>query len=706
MKFYLFILFILIGVDTTSLCGAEPTTQASNVAVGNKRCDEVTLSWTNGDGSWRLILVRENSAVNGLPADNVTYFSNNSYGLGNNINGGNYVCFNNITNNFVLRGLKQNTTYHISIFEHDGAGPDYLTASPTTYSFTTENINYSAFFTFTDSCQFTNNFEFKNRTTSTFGGLQYRWEFGDGDFFLGDSSSHTYIKGGTYTVGLRVLNPRGCISYYALPRKAFCVPRPRSNPREENDDTIQCITGNFFRLIDKTTIDNVTNASFKGQWTFPDGTKVTFPQITRTFNTPGEKLIKYVSETEMNNIGTGCTDSVILKLLVVDNPANTVVRGDTIQCLKDNNFTFDNSSNNLVYTEWLFGDGSSSLAKQSNHNYANTGVFTVIHTATTGEGCSSKDTFPVIVKVNKDASFTTDGPEYCLNKGPAIFTPTDNNGTFFGEGVVNNQSYFISPGPKTITHVVPDSDCPDTVMQQIKIISLDKFVLRDTVACQGQILNISLSPRNGFIWDNGSTSASRSFSNSGTYWGTSTDSGCSYSDTFSLYVGDAPQLNFFSDTVLCKGQTLILEINEAPGTVFNWSNGVIGNIISFSQPTQVNLVATNGCGTSTKKISVDFLKDNCDLFIPNAFSPNNNGRNETFYPVPKNPINITEFKIYNRYGQKVYDNVQEKNKGFWDGTYFGKEAPEGLYIYIIQYTTGPATNLNNGLVQGAVHLIR
>ncbi|MCS6820957.1 MAG: gliding motility-associated C-terminal domain-containing protein [Microscillaceae bacterium] len=70
------------------------------------------------------------------------------------------------------------------------------------------------------------------------------------------------------------------------------------------------------------------------------------------------------------------------------------------------------------------------------------------------------------------------------------------------------------------------------------------------------------------------------------------------------------------------------------------------------------------------------------LFVPNAFSPNNDGVNDTFEP---QGLHIHKFtmKIYNRIGEKLYE-TQDIRKG-WSGQINGTDAPQGTYIYVIEF---------------------
>ncbi|MBS3914744.1 MAG: PKD domain-containing protein [Bacteroidetes bacterium] len=88
------------------------------------------------------------------------------------------------------------------------------------------------------------------------------------------------------------------------------------------------------------------------------------------------------------------------------------------------------------------------------------------------------------------------------------------------------------------------------------------------------------------------------------------------------------------------------------------------------------------------------------FFIPNAFTPNNNNLNEGFHPDGQY-FSGYEMKIYNRYGQKLYENSDCMNS--WDGKYMNEDAPEGVYAYYIEAwdVAGKSYKFN-----GTIHLIR
>lgn len=68
------------------------------------------------------------------------------------------------------------------------------------------------------------------------------------------------------------------------------------------------------------------------------------------------------------------------------------------------------------------------------------------------------------------------------------------------------------------------------------------------------------------------------------------------------------------------------------------------------------------------------------LFIPNAFTPNGDGLNDTF-GVSGEAIKEFHLKIFNRWGEVIYESNNVKDR--WDGTYMGEKVPEGTYIYTV-----------------------
>lgn len=92
------------------------------------------------------------------------------------------------------------------------------------------------------------------------------------------------------------------------------------------------------------------------------------------------------------------------------------------------------------------------------------------------------------------------------------------------------------------------------------------------------------------------------------------------------------------------------------------------------------------------------------IYVPNAFSPNGDGNNDVFMPYSSNVqgLRMTELKIFNRWGEKIFESSQIG--GSWDGTYQGVLQNPGVYAW--QLTYGYLGDTHASTRKGSVTLIR
>ena len=89
-----------------------------------------------------------------------------------------------------------------------------------------------------------------------------------------------------------------------------------------------------------------------------------------------------------------------------------------------------------------------------------------------------------------------------------------------------------------------------------------------------------------------------------------------------------------------------------------------------------------GCyDTASEKIT---KLQSCSIAVPNAFTPNGDGKNDYLYPINGDLTSSLEFQVYNRYGQLVFETRDWSKK--WDGTIGGKPQPTGTYVWMLHYT--------------------
>lgn len=114
----------------------------------------------------------------------------------------------------------------------------------------------------------------------------------------------------------------------------------------------------------------------------------------------------------------------------------------------------------------------------------------------------------------------------------------------------------------------------------------------------------------------------------------------------------------------------------------------------------ITLIATDdkGCKDTIQK-PITILEEYY-IYIPNTFTPDDSRINDEFYVKTINIADLT-IDIYNRWGEKVYssDNVNFR----WDGTYKGKDVPDGTYTYKVSYL---ARNGTEGKLVGHLNVLR
>jgi gliding motility-associated-like protein len=99
--------------------------------------------------------------------------------------------------------------------------------------------------------------------------------------------------------------------------------------------------------------------------------------------------------------------------------------------------------------------------------------------------------------------------------------------------------------------------------------------------------------------------------------------------------------------------------------------------------------------------SVYFILDECfcDVYVPDGFSPNNDGLNDVFRPTADCDIRDLKMSIYTRWGQKLMDSDSAQ----WDGRFKGSDCQLGAYLWIITYTSPSGVRHN---LKGVVSLLR
>jgi gliding motility-associated-like protein len=155
-----------------------------------------------------------------------------------------------------------------------------------------------------------------------------------------------------------------------------------------------------------------------------------------------------------------------------------------------------------------------------------------------------------------------------------------------------------------------------------------------------------------------------------------------------IYVNRLPVANAGPDQDMFEGEFVVLTGTIAGTSVnFEWTPNYLISDPSILNPTVKPLVDTNyilsvsstvGCGIVRDTVRVNVFKG---IFVPTAFSPNNDGLNDVWKVPGLGIFSEHEVLVFNRYGEVVFST---KNNSPWDGRYKGQPQPAGLYPYLIK----------------------
>ncbi len=188
-----------------------------------------------------------------------------------------------------------------------------------------------------------------------------------------------------------------------------------------------------------------------------------------------------------------------------------------------------------------------------------------------------------------------------------------------------------------------------------------------------------------------------------------------YQDTLKTYLGcdsfinttltivNSPMIDLGQDTSLCRGNGLVLKASY-PNATYIWNDGSTqATQIALNSGTYVVQVTESPCAPITDSIRIHFIDCSCDMLMPNAFTPNNDNKDDDIKPIyacDLQPLDYS-YKIFNRWGQLVFQTTDYTMA--WDGTFNGKPQPIATYVYFINWKNASG---DAHLKKGDVSLVR
>ena len=554
---------------------------------------------------------------------------------------------------------------------------------------------------------------FQNNTASY---LPYTswWSFGDTNTSTLNSPGHAYADTGRYTVTLVVTDILGCVDTLKKVDSIY-ISRPKAS-FSANNLTTYCPP---FQAI-FTNTSYFYNSSF---WDLSIGTS-TQQNPSLYYTNTGTYPIKLVVTSP-----GGCKDSVT-QTLTVNNPNSAFINiNPKTGCrpLTVNMQAFSPMNSRFV---WDFGDGEviDTTLNAFTHVYDNTGTFIVKVILMEPEGCvlpltatDSVDIFGVKAKFNVTNRFFCDSGYVSIIDSTTSRDPIIRYTWNFGDGTQSNSitpnHQYTAPGFYTISLIAQTANgCFDTaVLRQppIKVVASPLISIRgDSVICANDKINYSglfMRPDTVIVqwrWQfpNGNTSTQQNpitqqFTQPGTYTIQAiaiNSSGCTDTATKSLLVHALPTITVNSPLTKLVGIPLTISPIYSSGVVsYLWRPSTNLDCANCPSPTtttkfntlyKVEVVDSNGCKKDTA-VQIYVLCQGSTVFVPNTFSPNGDGSNDIFYVRGKGLDRVKSFRIFNRWGQVVFEqkDLPVNDPAFgWDGRYKGNRPQSDVYVYQLE----------------------
>ena len=366
------------------------------------------------------------------------------------------------------------------------------------------------------------------------------------------------------------------------------------------------------------------------------------------------------------------------------NPSSGVTvsaTGSDVSCngLADGSATASATGNGSVNYQWTAGPSGAT------YNNLTAGTYTVIVTDSTN--CTDTATITISEPAAINPSITGTSP---ICQGDTITLTANGGGTYLWN--TNETTSSISVGPNVTTTYDVDvmvAGCIENTTFTVTVNNNPTAVISgNTTACDGQSITLTASGGTSYVWSDGSTGNTLTYTPTapGDVFVTATNNCGSDDDTVSVNISSGPTVSAGPDQTIGLGNSVVLTATGASSYTWDPATGLsctgCTSTTASPQSTTTYIVTgtdNNGC-TSTDTVTV-IVDASFVIFVPDIFSPDGNGSNDVLY-VRGSGVEELNFKLYDRWGQKVFETT-DLNIG-WDGVFNGKALDTGVFVYALE----------------------
>lgn len=393
-----------------------------------------------------------------------------------------------------------------------------------------------------------------------------------------------------------------------------------------------------------------------------------------TVQQPGSYFVKV-----MDACGRGYSDTIVVRL---SSPIPFDVGLDRIKCNADT-IRLHAPSGFLNYS-WSpsYNISATSASDVVINPYVDTAYFIK---AEKTPGCFAYDTVRITVHqspaihLGKDTSFCA-GQSVHLDAGSGFLNYVWNNGATSREIDVN------AAGLYSVAARTEQGCWSYDTLKVVKVYNLPKLQLDHQPAlCLNTSRTLDPGKFVAYRWQDGSQNRTFTLTQMGTYYITVTDNnGCMGSDTVKVTtILPLPKAFLPADTAICSyGKLTLTPVRSFASYLWSTGETTRAAVITNTGKYWLEVRDNNGC---IGKDSVIVNPKQCmeGLYVPTAFTPNSDGRNDVLKVYLFGNIKRFEFAIYNRWGQPVFK-TKDASQG-WDGKIAGADEDTGVYVWLCTY---------------------
>ncbi len=371
---------------------------------------------------------------------------------------------------------------------------------------------------------------------------------------------------------------------------------------------------------------------------------------------------------------------------------------------------------------WTGPNGFTNYAQNiaiANVNLQYAGLYTLRAAFAADPSCLSPvDSYRVEVKPKVFANFQFASDSICQYYPVAINYSTpgaDSVVWALASGTAQNLSAqplvvtFSAPGTQTVVLNAYNDVCGDTAIHKIYVLTTPPNEFTATpITCPGVAVDVTVVHDYGtdvrFNWDFGTATVASGagegpykllYNPPGSYLislVTQNDYCTSYPFYDTVTAQPYPDASIVSSTIsnICSEDSVHFEGVSVPGNHYQWkqpiyfANDTLDNTYALIRNSgYIYLRVTDAYGCTAEDSLYIAPHPCCNIYFPNSFTPNGDGKNDVFRPITIGHHEIGYFDIFNRWGQIIYSSVNEK--AGWNGTIDGAPADAGTYFYTIRY---------------------